>query len=166
MDMPDAFPNLTFENVEDFLLELAEHDKMIKAGIALVGDASDYGLVWEWGNRRQKKAGPRTVKGTNPAGKMAWLSSQAPFGYIRINEPFMHHIVDTVMSKVEFNQPDAASMTRELERAAKKISKAIAEIVRDSAPVDSGLLRRSIVPVDPTDILLDEETDDIDTLEF
>ena len=167
MPEPDLFPNITFENVDEFLLEMIQHNKEIKSGIAVIGDAADYALVWEWGNRRQKKPGPRTVLGTNPKGKSVWLSTQAPFGYIRINEPFMHRIVDEVMATVSFDKPNAAAITVELEKAAKKISKAIADVVRDSAPVDSGLLRKSIVPVDPNDVMLDRDTsDEFDTLDL
>lgn len=163
---PDLFPTLTFDNVDEFILEMIEHDKEIKAGVMIVGDAAGYAPVWEWGNRRQKKPGPRTVIGTNPRGRMVWLSSQAPFGYIRINEHFMHEIVDDVFSKLSFNDPSPAAITRKLEQAAKKISKAIAEVIRDSAPVDSGLLRKSIVPVDPNDTILDQETDEFETLDL
>jgi hypothetical protein len=167
VEPPDAFPDIEFEDVDNFLLEMQEHDKEIKAGVMIVGEPEDvYGPVWEWGNRRQKKSGPRTVIGTNPRGQMVWLSSQAPFGWIRINEPFMHRIVDDVLGELSFDQPDAASITREIERGAKKISKAIADVLKDSAPVDTGALRRSIVPVDPNDAILDQETDEFDALDL
>lgn len=160
MEAPDAFPTIEFENIDEFLLEMEQHDKMISAGVMIVGDAAAYGPVWEWGNTRQKKPGPKTVIGTNPAGEQVWLSSQAPFGYIWRNEPYMHMIVDDVLAELEFNQPSAAAITKEIERGAKKISKAIAQIVSDDAPVDKGHLRKSIVPVDPGDTILDQETDD------
>ena len=164
---PDIFPTLSFENRDQFLKELERQDKMIKAGVEVVGDPEDvYGLVWEWGNRRQKKPGPKTVIGTNPAGKMVWLSSQAPFGWIRINEPFMLRIVDDVMATAEFTDPSRDGVRRELERLAKKISKGCAEVLAMSAPVDSGALRKAIKPVDPGDAILDQETDELDALEL
>lgn len=163
---PDAFPDITFENIDAFLLEMEQHDKMIKAGVMVIGDASDYALVWEWGNTRQKKPGPKTVIGTNPNGEMVWLSSQAPFGYIRINEPFFHRIIEDELAKLEFNQPSAVAITREIEKGAKRISKGIADVIREAAPIDSGLLRRSIVPIDPNDPILDRETDEFQTLDL
>lgn len=175
MDAPSTvFPKIEFENVDEFLLEMQQHNKEIKAGVMIVGDAADYGLVWEWGNVRQKKPGPRTVIGTNPDGKMVWLSIQAPFGYIRINEPFMHKIVDEVLATVSFNQPNVQAITKELEKAAKKISKAIAEVVAADAPIGDreygdphpGLLRKSIKPVDPNDVILDQETDEYGSLDI
>ena len=167
IEPPDAFPDIEFEDLDNFLLEMQEHDREIKAGVMIVGEPMDvYGPVWEWGNRRQKKSGPKTVLGTNPAGKMVWMSSQAPFGWIRINEPFMHRIVDDVLDELQFDQPDAAAITREIEKGAKKISKAIADILRDSAPEDTGALKRAIKPVDPGDPVLDQETDEFTTLDL
>ena len=166
VEPPDAFPDIEFEDIDKFLLEMEQHDREVKAGVAVLGDPADYGLVWEWGNRRQKKSGPRTVIGTNPHGEQVWLSSQAPFGWIRINEPFMHRIVDEVLAELSFDQPSAAAITKVIEGGAKKISKAIAQVLQDSAPVDTGALRRAIVPVDPDDIILDRETDEFDTLDL
>lgn len=165
-ELPDMFPTVTFDDVDSFMLEMEQHDKEISAGVAIVGDAADYALVWEWGNARQKKPGPKTVLGTNPDGEMVWLSIQAPFGYIRINEPFMDRIVEDVMSTLEFDKPSAREITEELEKGARKISKAIAQLLRDAAPKDSGLLSRSIVPVEPNDTLLDRETDEQETLDL
>jgi hypothetical protein len=45
-----GFPMLDFGDQLDFLfLELAEQDKLVEAGVASVGDAAAYALVWEWG---------------------------------------------------------------------------------------------------------------------
>jgi hypothetical protein len=165
IELPDMFPTLTVENVDEFLLEMTEHDREIRAGVAVVGDAAGYAEVWEWGNARQKKPGPKTVIGMNPKGKMVWLSIQAPFGYIRINEPFMSRIVDDVMAEIEFNKTTPREITLELEKGARKISKAIAQLLSDAAPKDSGNLARSIVPIDPNDALLDQEADEIDSEE-
>jgi len=164
---PDLFPSLTIENRDRFLKEFERQDKLIKAGVEIVGDPQDvYGLVWEWGNRRQKKPGPKTVIGTNPNKKMVWMSSQAPFGWIRINEPFMLRIVEDVMATADFVSPDRAAIKRELERLAKKISKGCAEVLKMSAPVDTGALRKAIKPVDPGDAILDQEADELDALEL
>lgn len=171
--MPPELPDIEIEDINQFL-EALKGVKAVGVGVAVVGDAADYALVWEWGNTRQKKAGPRTVKGSNPNKKMVWLSSQAPFGYIRINEPFMHRIVDEVISDLDFDQPTASALSKVIEAGAKKISKAIAEIISNDAPLGSadfgdphpGLLKRSIVPVDPNDRSLSQETDEFDTLDL
>lgn len=158
-------PDIEIDDIQKFL-SMLEHVESINVGVAVIGDAADYALVWEWGNTRQKKAGPRTVKGMNPDKKMVWMSSQAPFGYIRINEPFMHRIVNEVIRDIDLNQPSSAAVVKEIKAGAEKISKAIAETIRNDAPVDSGLLKRSIVAVKPNDRILREETDDFETLDL
>lgn len=167
MPSPDPFPSLSFENRDRFLDELARQDKRVKVGVEIVGEPEDvYGLVWEWGNRRQKKPGPKTVLGTNPDGKMVWMSSQAPFGWIRINESFMLRIVDDVMATADFQDATKEGVRKELERLAKAISKGCAEVLQMSAPEDSGALKKAIKPVDPGDAILDQEADELDALEL
>lgn len=151
-------PVIDFEFVLDkFMLEFEQHDKEIFAGVAVIGDAAEYALVWEWGNTRQTKPGPKTVLGTSPDGTMIWLSSQAPFGYIRINEGKYWEIAKQVLGEVRFTQTNAVAMTKELERAAWKMSTMMAEVVKMSAPVDKGTLQRGITPVKPGDSILDQE---------
>lgn len=171
--MPPELPDIEIVGTAEFLDSL-KGVRPVSVGIAVVGDAADYALVWEWGNTRQKKSGPRTVRGTNPNKKMTWMSSQAPFGYIRINEPFMQRIVDEVISDIDFDQPSANALSRVLTDGAKKISKAIAEVIRNDAPLGSadfgdphpGLLKRSIVALDPNDRSLNQEIDEFETLDL
>lgn len=165
MEPPDMFPDVTFENIDDLLEEFAQ-DAASAGGVEVIGDAAAYALVWEWGNRRQKKKGPRTVQGVNPAGESVWLSSQAPFGYIRINEPHLNQITDDVLSEVTFEGQTQAAIKAELTASVNKISKAFAEVIADSAPVDSGLLRESIKPIPAGDTILNQETDDYETLDL
>ena len=154
---PSLYPTVLFDKLDEFLLEFEQHDKEIKAGMASVGDAAAYALVWEWGNIRQSLPGPKTVLGTNPNGKTVWLSGQAPFGYIRVNTPQYWKAVHEAMRDVNFNQPNAKAMTRELEREASKASKMFVDITQLTVPVDSGDLRDSLKPVAPNDPILDEE---------
>ena len=125
--MAAAFPGLKvdFANIDEFLVELVNVPE-VTAGVASVGDAAAYALVWEWGNTRQKKPGPKTVKGTNPDGKMVWLSSQAPFGYIRIHEPEYWQVIEEEMSSVDLNklrskQEITSNLRNVAKRAVKKI---------------------------------------------
>lgn len=141
------------------MLELEEHDKEIKSGVASVGEAAAYSLVWEFGNARQSKPGPKTTQGYNPAtGEIVWLTIQRPYGYIRINENLYWEVVRDEMAKVKFKGTTAHEITVELETAAKRIAKRIAKMIADTAPVDKGDLSDSIVPVDPNDVLLEEES--------
>ena len=71
--MPELAPEFLFDKLDEFLLEFEQHDQEIKAGVAVVGDAAAYALVWEWGNTRQSKPGPKkaAVSTAEPAPKKA-----------------------------------------------------------------------------------------------
>jgi hypothetical protein len=146
------------DKLDEFMLEFEQHDKLIQAGVMVVGEAAAYSLIWEWG-KDLKKYQPRlkTVIGRNPDGESVLMSVQAPEGYIHINEPWYWDIVEEEMAKVKFSTPNARQMTLELEAAAKRISKKMAEVISNSAPIDSGTLRSEIKPVDPNDPILDAQ---------
>lgn len=156
---PSLYPTVLFDRLDEFMLEFAQHDKEVKAGMASVGDAAAHALVWEWGNVRQTKPGPKTVLGTNPDGTMVWLSAQAPFGYISINVPQYHEAALAALKLMNFRQPNARAMTRELEQVAKKIGRMFVDITQLTVPVDSGDLRDSLTAVDPGDPILDDDVE-------
>ncbi len=157
--VPDLIPTAFFDKLDEFMLEFEQHDKEIASGVMVIGEAAAYAEVWEWGNRRQHKAGPRTVIGTNPKGEMVWLSSQAPFGWIRVNEDEMWDAVQSELRKAKFDQPNAAAMTAELEKRAYSAAKLVAKILSEHAPKLSGDLADSLVAILPSDIILDQEDD-------
>jgi len=152
-------PDIMFE-FDKFLLELEQHDKEIQAGVASVGEAAAYSLVWEFGNAHQAKEGPKTVKGTNlKTGETVWLSIQAPFGYIRINENLYWEALRAEMEKVTFKGNTAQEITAELEACAVRVMKRIVKIVSATAPVASGALSDSFEIVEPGDTLLEKDVD-------
>jgi hypothetical protein len=132
----------------------------IRGGVISEGDAAAYALVWEWGNARQTKQGPKTVKGQNPDGEEVWLSIQAPFGYIRIHEPEFVRIIEFQLGNTDFSSAETGKEIRdEMKRASAAAAAMIAEVLRDVAPKDSGALRESIGPADPNDpdLAVDDE---------
>jgi hypothetical protein len=157
------FPTATFEKPEEFLAQFLRLDKEILSGVASVGEPAAYALVWEFGNARQSSPGPKTVLGTGPDGKMVWLSIQAPFGYIRINEPSFWNIIKDCINGINYDQPDSKSLQREFERAFTKAAQGCCDVLQMSAPVAGGLLRDSMLALKPGDPMLDEETDDFET---
>jgi hypothetical protein len=156
------YPTVLFDKLDEFLLEFEQHDRMVSAGVQVIGEGAAYALVWEYGNVRQTQYGPRTVMGVNPDGTSIWMSTQAPYGYIATNTQEYYDIATAVLTGLRFDQPDAAAMNAELERGARLISRRMAEIVKDAAPKDTGVLARGIQPVDPGDSLLDTDLDDMD----
>lgn len=158
--VPTIYPTALFDKLDEFMLEFIGLDKEISAGVASEGEAAAYAEVWEWGNVRQHKSGPKTVLGTNPAGKIVWLTIQAPFGYIKINENIYWQILRAELAKVEFKGPKASDITKELEAASVRAMKQIAQIIGDHAPKDHGDLSKSFKVVMPGDNLLDDDDSD------
>lgn len=157
--LPIPTPNFLIDKLDEFLLEFAEHDQEISAGVAATGDAAAYAEVWEYGNARQTKPGPKTVLGTNPDGDMVWLSIQAPFGYISVHEDEYWEAIQSELAKVKFESTSARGITQELEAASKKGMKLVAQLIGDHAPVDTGALAKSFHVVEPGDTLLDGDYD-------
>lgn len=121
---------------------------VVYGGIESDGGPSAYSQVWEWGNTRQTRKGPHTTYGVAPDGRRIWLSTQAPFGYVRLNEPNFAAAIERRMTEQE---PDDDRLQEQVVSAAKAASQDIAAIVRATAPVDTGALMDSIRAVDPSD---------------
>ena len=160
MPTPTIYPTMMFDKLDEFMLEFEEHDQMITAGVASVGPAAAYAMVWVWGNVRQTKPGPKTVLGTNPDGDEVWLSIQAPFGYIKIHENDYWEILKMELKKVKFKGTNAKEITEELEEAAFRAMKLIAKVIGDNAPVDKGDLSKSFIAVRSGDASLDDSDDE------
>lgn len=163
-----ALPGLdkdSAKEMQDLLDEFksASTVETVRGGVISEGDAAAYALVWEWGNARQTKEGPRTVLGINPDGETVWLSTQAPFGYIRIHSDEMDAILTQALSEINFDKAETADdFLEEIKAASMVASDKIAELIRSVAPIDSGALRESIVPADPDDPDLAAEDEEID----
>ncbi len=150
------FPVAEFEGLERYLGELELPNTEIVAGVASIGEAAEYALTWEFGNVHQTKKGPKTVLGIGPDGSRVWLSIQAPFGYIRINENRYWEIIADEAEKVALSGTTPAEIRRELEDMARRVTERVADVIQDTVPVDTGALRASIQPVQPGDPLLSE----------
>jgi len=151
-------PSIEFQGLNKFLKEL-ETGVEIQAGVASKGEAAAYSLVWEYGNVRQTKEGPKTVKGVNPDGEVVWLSVQAPSGYIAINENMYHEILKQELAKVTFQGTTAVAIRKELEAAAIRTMERCKKIIKETAPVDEGTLADSFYVVKPNDPLLKKDKD-------
>lgn len=141
------------------------HPRMVESGVAAEGDPSAYALVWEFGNLRQYKKGPHTMLGTSPAGGKEWMSTQAPQGWIAVNEPRMWSIIDDHMAKFNFSGNTEFNMTVELEQLSLDISRDILTLLKSTVPVDTGALDLSLGVVESGDSLLDTVEDSFGEME-
>lgn len=166
LDVP--LPGFDAESSKEITKLLKEFEKAasagpIRGGVVSEGDAASYALVWEWGNSRQTKEGPKTVKGVNPDGEEVFLSVQAPFGYIAIHEPEFLNIIQTALGEADFSDANTAGdIVKEMKRVSAIAGERIAEMLRQVAPLDRGGLRESIEPADPDDPELAQTDVDIE----
>jgi hypothetical protein len=147
----------------------ASEQSPVRGGVTSEGEAAAYALVWEWGNSRQTKEGPKTVLGINPDGETVWLSTQAPFGYIRIYEPEFVNMVFEELAKVDFKAAETGEeILQALKEASSRAGARVADIIKEAAPVDSGDLRDSIGAADPNDpeLAVDEPELELGTANF
>lgn len=159
MPAPTIYSTALFDKLDEFLLEFAEHNQEVNAGIESVGDAAAYSEVWEWGNIRQTKKGPKTVRGINPDGEDVWLSIQAPSGYIKINENFYWMVIKDELSKAKFKGTNPREITEELQEVGRNAMKRCIPFIEGSAPVDSSALSKSFRVVEDGDALLENDDD-------
>src|SRR5580765_2079633 len=116
-----GFDNKTAKEIKKLLdgYKEAADAGPVRGGVISEGDAAAYALVWEWGNARQTKEGPKTVRGINPDGQPVWLSIQAPYGYIRIHEAESVNIIEMVLANADFETPETGKqIIAEMKRAA------------------------------------------------
>lgn len=122
-------------------------DIAIASGIVSVGPPSAYALVWEYGNVRQTKPGPKTTLAVDiDSGKKVWLTIQAPHGYVRILRPIMRSIMLGELSKVRFGQK---RVKQQLMEAWNRIGEQCAALVKTTVPVDKADLKESITWLKP-----------------
>jgi hypothetical protein len=166
IDVPlPSFDNATAKELKKLLTSFqdASDGGPIRGGIISEGDAAAYALVWEFGNARQTKQGPRTTRGVNPDGTEVWLSIQAPSGYIRIHETEYIMILQDQLEIMDFgNLETGKDIRKAIEDASSKAASRITQIVQDSVPVDSADLKDSIGPANPKDPDLALETPEIE----
>jgi len=151
---------MQFDGLDKFLSEFELPSRTIQAGVASMGEAAAYALVWEFGNVRQGKEGPKTTRGYNPmTGEVVWMTIQRPYGYIRINEGLYWSIARDEMSKLTFRGSTPQAIVKELEACSVNVMKRIAKLLQDTAPVAKGILSDSFVVVKPGDSLLEKDAD-------
>lgn len=152
-------PSLTIEVHEDakkLADAIAACAVSSQVGVASEGEAASYALVWELGNIRQTKKGPKTVRGVNlMTGESAWLSTQAPSGYVRVNEPQFLAFLDRAVEGIDFADLFSGGDAKgELTEALGKVGQSCLELIKATVPVDSGDLQGSLVLLggDDTDL--------------
>jgi len=143
------------ESLDEFMSEFSQEIDSVDAGVGVIGEAAAYALVWELGNVRQTKPGPKTTLGVNLAtGERVWLTIQAPTGYVRTNEALFWQIIKKRLGALDLSGKKSDEIKQALKDTSVACVKDIAEIIRNAAPIDKGTLREQIQVIMPGDELL------------
>jgi hypothetical protein len=135
--------SLVISGLDELLKAFDKLPDDLAAGVKVVGPATAYCLVWEYGSARMVNPGPKTLLSTNPLGQPAILSRQAPNGFIRINKQKYLDII-----KSQFQQTDLGSnptqWSPKLIQFLNASAELCADVISETAPVDTGNLSGSI----------------------
>ena len=147
---------MQIKGAERLLNALNSLPARIDGGVKVTGPAASYWGVWEWGSVRITKPGPKTTWGTNPAGERVVLTLTAPTGYIRTNRQRYVNALRSELAAAGLASNPISQWPRRLRQAFNNASAICAEIIRQSAPEDTGQLKAGIVAVDIGDQILQQ----------
>lgn len=141
-----------FDGLDKLEKAFSDLPSSVGAGVKLDAEAVVRGMVWEWG-RIDINPGPKTMWSTSPGGYPAVLTITAPHGWIRVNRDQYQAILKEEMKKVNFIGAHPSKWPNMIRTAAGYAAERCANLMSQTAPIDTGLLRSSIHPVteqDPT----------------
>jgi hypothetical protein len=130
----------------------------VEAGVKVSGEAASYALVWEWG-RVGIKPGPKTMYSTNPNGEERVLTITAPHGWIRVNRTRYEQLLKEKTQGLKLSTYPPEQWQGLLQQIVETAAEESMEIMRETAPEDTGLLKSSLEVVRGGDpILQDDES--------
>jgi hypothetical protein len=150
--------SLKIEGLDRLDSQLRSLPDVIEGGVKVVGAAAAYALVWEWGSARLSQPGPKTLWSTNPDGNPAILTKTAPLGYIRVNHDEYLRVLKQELALADWADKVVAQWPEMIKKHMIKVSDICAAIIAQTAPIDTGQLRESLVAVAPDDPILEYGT--------
>lgn len=133
----------------------------VEAGVKVSGEAAGYALVWEWG-RVGVSPGPKTLWSDNPDGEIRVLTLTAPHGWIRVNRIRYETLLKQKVGALNFASSPIEQWAKMLEGAVESAASESMEIMVETAPIDTGLLRGSLSVVKGGDPLLEDNDGALD----
>jgi hypothetical protein len=144
------------DSLEDMIANLPQ---IREAGVAVDGERAVVASVWEWGSARIHKPGPKTMWGENPDGDRVVLTITAPHGYIRVHHELYVQILQKEFGAIAWGSLPLSQWPAAIDTMLTNAARQCSQLISESAPIDTGLLRASIHPIAPGDSLLDEDED-------
>lgn len=117
---------------------------VVRLNLVVTGDAARYALIWEWG-RVSCSPGPKTLWGTNPDGETRVMTKTAPSGFIRINRYKYRDIIKEELAAIRWSRLKPSEWNAAVTRALRRAAPRIAQLISDTAPIDTGDLREAII---------------------
>jgi hypothetical protein len=147
---------LDIEGLDSLDAMFQDLPQLREAGVMVEGHAAAYALVWEWGSARIHRPGPKTMWGENPAGESVVLTITAPHGYIRTHHEQYVHILQEEFARIDWGVLSLDDWGSAIDNMLSIAARRCSQLISDAAPIDTGLLRASIHPVEPGDSILNE----------
>lgn len=151
---------LEIKNIAPAVAAFSAIPDVVNSGVKIVGPASEYALVWEWGSSRITQPGPKTTWGTNPNGETVILTLTAPNGYIRVNQEAYKQYINEELGKLQLSRKPIKEWGKLITGAMHEAAIRAAILIGDSAPIDTGELRSSVEPVSHEDPILKRAVED------
>jgi len=132
------------ERIAEALLLGNEYRPTIRLRLSVTGEVADYALIWEWG-RVTCQPGPKTMWSTNPDGQTVVMTKTAPNGFIRVNQAKYRQFVKEELKKIPWKKiKKFRQIPPEIEEALFRAASRCANLIAQSAPIDTGALREAI----------------------
>lgn len=140
--------------------QFANLPAIIEAGVKVEGHAVDYWAEWEWGSARIHKPGPKTTWGENPDGERVVLTLTAPHGFVHVHHEQYAQFLQEEFARLDWGSASTDQWPQMINQMLSAAAARCSQLISDSAPIDTGLLRASIHPVEPGDDLLNDDSDE------
>lgn len=138
---------VNIDNVISALKQGVGSRPTIRLGLKISGPAAAYALIWEWG-RVTCNPGPKTMMSTNPDGELVVMTKTAPHGFIRVNRNQFRKYVREELGTINWKGTKITQLRIQIANALERAAHRCADLIADTAPVDSGDLREAIRAVD------------------
>lgn len=150
--MPLTALLLGMDQLEQALRALPDR---VEAGVKLTGEAVVRGLVWEYG-RVAIEPGPKTMHSTNMDGEDRVLTVTAPRGWIRVNRDRYEKLLKEKTASVQLTASSISEWAGLLQHTVLEAAEESHDIMEETAPEDTGLLKASLLTVSGDQLGSDE----------
>ena len=147
---------MRIEGIEALVASLSSLPSGVSSGVKVLGAVNFVkAMVWENGYvTRVIKPGPKTMWSVNWQGDPKVLTITAPTGFIHVNRSTYARILNAEFNNARFQDHAISEWPELVDTMMRNAAHQCAALVSESAPIDTGELRESIVAAEPGDVTL------------